>query len=131
MDNLCQDDTPVPSVYHGNYTINRFSSAETAYVVVNPGDPSFRYCNQDLFRSDSRKFPFTKANQPEGDEWMTEEQEKVTIIFGWASIAVFGVMALSFFQGWAEEISHWVWGETTVRLQWWCMYQHVAATFCN
>jgi len=59
---------------------------------------------------------------------MTEEKEKVTIVFG---TAVFGVMALSFFQGWAEEISHWVWGETTARLQWWCMCEHAAATFCN
>lgn len=39
-----------------------------------------------LRQTTDRSFPFVPSNQPEGDEWMTADQETVTSIYGWAAV---------------------------------------------
>jgi hypothetical protein len=38
----------------------------------------------------------------QGSEWMTEDQEKVTTIYGWTSVGVLALVALGFLWGWYQ-----------------------------
>ena len=111
MDNLCENDSTVPNGYWGTWNITVFNSTETFIVTVDESQMSYRFCNQDMFRAVG-SFPFIPENQPQDNKWMSPEQETVTAVFGWTSIGVFVFTALSFTQGWIEQLSHWLWGET-------------------
>ena len=65
-------------------------------------DLVYKYCLQDLIRTSGRSFPALPQFQPEGCEWMTEEQEQVTTLFGWTSLGVLGIVIFSFIWGWWE-----------------------------
>lgn len=116
FDNLCENDYPAPPAYYGNKTIFRFDSNETEFLLANETTPSFRYCNQDFFTAAGRRFaerfPYVPSNQPEGDEWMTDEQESVTQIYGWAAVAACVLIGITFIQGWVESVVQWLWGDS-------------------
>jgi hypothetical protein len=79
-------------------------SSSTTSTVVSPFDSTYRYCLQDLYRTEGRNFPALSAFQPVGDEWMTSEQETVTNIYGWTSVAVLVIVILKFIWGWLEDL---------------------------
>jgi hypothetical protein len=116
MDNLCSNDKPPPPVFFGTHTLTLLSDPSKMFnVTVQPTDYSYKYCNQDLFRSGGRSFPFLPSQQPPGGEWMTEEQVWVTTVYGWAAVGAIVLAILMFVQGWVEQIKAFVWGESMVR----------------
>jgi hypothetical protein len=58
----------------------------------------YRPCLQDFFRFplSDKGFPFIAFFQREGEEWMTNDQELITDIFGWSSVGVLVIIAVSF-----------------------------------
>lgn len=58
----------------------------------------YDYCLQDFFRhnKDVWVFPFIPQFQIVNEEWMSDSQERVTTLFGWTSVAVIGLVLLSF-----------------------------------
>jgi hypothetical protein len=68
-----------------------------------------------MFRSGGRSFPFIPSQQPPGGEWMTQDQEWVTAVYGWAAVGSIILAILMFVQGWIEQIKGFVWGESMVR----------------
>jgi hypothetical protein len=105
FDNLCsnEDDLDVvDSSYFGTHKITTGSgSSDFATVDVN-NQYTFRYCPQDLLRTSGRGFPAIARFQPEGGEWMTEDQERVTTIYGWTSVGVVAIVLVSFLWGWYQ-----------------------------
>ena len=79
-----------------NYTITTLGSNTTYTVTVDSeNDSTFRYCFQDMLRSTGRSFPAIPEFQPEGGEWMTEDQERVTTLYGWTSVGVLAIVIVS------------------------------------
>ena len=66
-------------------------------------------------REEGRSFPFIPSQQPVGDEWMTEEQETVTTIYGWAAVVAIGLVCFMYLQGWMEQITQFLCGASIVR----------------
>lgn len=80
-------------------------NGNTYEVTVDKGDLSFHFCQQDFFRiNGTANFPAIPAFQPEGLEWMTEDQEMLTAVYGWTSVAVLGIFALTLMYGWFKAI---------------------------
>jgi hypothetical protein len=91
--------------YNGTFTISTAGSGTKHSVTQSDnffGERVYKYCLQDMFRQPGKSFPAIPSNQPEGSEWMTEEQEQVTTIYGWTSVAVLGVVFLSVIWGWIQ-----------------------------
>lgn len=103
-DNLCKNVSTVESDLAGTYEIYASGSGPIS-VNVSSTDSSFRYCLQDFFRypRNEKSFPFIANNQPNGNEWMTDEQEIVTNIYGWSAVGVLALVLLSF--AWRLEVS--------------------------
>jgi hypothetical protein len=99
FDNLCPTDQSIN--YTSQWTIKPLSGPELE-LTLSEEDTIFKYCLQDFFRFDrgEPRFPFVPGFQPEGDEWMTDDQEIVTNIYGWSSIGVAGIVLISFVWGW-------------------------------
>jgi hypothetical protein len=97
FDNLCENDYPASDEYFGTWKIITGDGMNKTSVTVSRDDASYRFCLQDLFRVEGRGFPTVPRFQPEGDEWMTSDQEAATQIYGWTSLAVMCVVLLSFF----------------------------------
>jgi hypothetical protein len=120
---LCENDTTAPPVYWGSYNITRYSEPhEQVPMTVTPTNTSYRYCSQDMLRTaigahhgKKRTFPFIPANQPEGDEWMTDEQEVVCAIYGWAAVCAMVFVAFMYLQGWIEKVTEFLCGGSIVR----------------
>lgn len=91
---------PLDSIYYGTNTIETVGSKTPYNVTVDQtSDTVYQYCLQDLLRMPGRSFPALPKFQPEGGEWMTEEQEQVTTLYGWTSLGILGIVALSFIWG--------------------------------
>ncbi len=71
-------------------------------ITVSPDSQVYKYCLQDMFRQQGESFPAVPSNQPVGNEWMSEEQEKITKIYGWTSVAVLVVVFLSIIWSWIQ-----------------------------
>jgi len=96
FDNACEDESAVPSEYVGTWTI-RVGDGSTATAVVEEGDDTYHFCNQDMLRFKPPAFPAVPSNQPEGGEWMEPGQEKIASIYGWTSLFVLiGVLVIIF-----------------------------------
>ena len=64
----------------------------TVAVSIQPDAAVYKHCYQDLFGG---YFPFVPEWQEElGYNWMTEEQEEVTLIYGWTACAFLALFAL-------------------------------------
>ena len=97
FDNLCQgeDGSTAGDALSGTFVISpkdddTNNANGDVRVTVNTTDPTFVFCKQDFLRfySDKRnRFPFHHRNQPEGREWMTDDQETVTSVWGWVGLA--------------------------------------------
>jgi len=97
FDNLCENDYPASEEYAGTWIITTGDKVNGTIITVSPDDASYRFCPQDLFRVEGGGFPSVPKFQPEGNEWMTSDQEAATQIYGWTSVAVMGVVLMSFF----------------------------------
>lgn len=95
FDNLCKNDT-VSSTYIGDWAVD-IAGGGTTSVSITDSSESFRYCLQDYLRYGNRTFPALSAWQPEGGEWMTEDQEFVVDIYGWSSLGVLAIVIVFFF----------------------------------
>jgi len=105
-DNLCETDRGLDPSYIGNYTFTKNGAdpliINTTSIDPVNGIPVYRYCKQDFIRSEGNSFPFVPSRQPEGDEWMSDEQENITTVFGWTAVVVSGLVILKFLYGWVE-----------------------------
>jgi hypothetical protein len=104
-DNLCPaiEGGGQSVVEPGNYNIRFRGNSTTTTVEVVDGTP-YRFCNQNLLKPGGRlTFPFIAAMQPEGGEWMTEDQEFVTTIYGISSMGVIAIVIAMFCFGWIQE----------------------------
>lgn len=120
FDNLCENEqTLQPPFELSQWNLTRYFSNETFTVNVAKGNNTYRFCNQDMFRSfrtQGLSFPFLPSKQPEGNEWMTDEQEHVSRIYGWAAVGAIIFASLVFIQGWLDRMYRGLWGETLVRM---------------
>ena len=102
FDNICQGDGPLDSSLVGTYTMERGQKTEA--MSYGEDTPSYFFCNQDFLRYETRGFPFIPSLQAPGAEWMTPEQEQITIVYGWSVVGVVGFILLQFLWGWIGSI---------------------------
>mmetsp|Transcript_36061 Transcript_36061/g.78980 ORF Transcript_36061/g.78980 Transcript_36061/m.78980 type:complete len:445 (-) Transcript_36061:1655-2989(-) len=95
-DNLCEtNETVNDSSYYGRHNITAADNSTFAIVTVGPRDETYRYCLQDLIRMPNViAFPALPVWQPEGDEWMTSDQEHLTSVYGWTSLGIICLVLL-------------------------------------
>jgi hypothetical protein len=65
-----------------------------AHFEISAGAQVYQHCNQDLRSYMGLSFPALPQYQPEGEEWMTDEQEEIVSLHGWSSLVVLGVIVL-------------------------------------
>mmetsp|Transcript_17898 Transcript_17898/g.25239 ORF Transcript_17898/g.25239 Transcript_17898/m.25239 type:complete len:1117 (+) Transcript_17898:610-3960(+) len=70
-------------------------SGQVEIVPISLGN-TYKYCQQEMFRNPGNRFPAIPSSQPDGANWMTEDQEFITKVFGWTSVAVLGYIFLKF-----------------------------------
>lgn len=111
FDNLCvNEEERLDPIYLGSWNITTEGSGEKRKATVETNTDNvfdnhpFEYCFQDLFRTKGRSFPPLPKWQPEGSEWMTEDQETVVTLNGWFSVVVVIFVLLSFLWIWFNEI---------------------------
>jgi hypothetical protein len=105
FDNLCSNEDEldvVDAAYFGTHKITTGTGSSDSVTVDVYNQYTFRYCLQDLLWTSGRSFPAIARFQPEGGEWMTEDQEKVTNIYGWTSVGVIAIVVVSFLWGWYQ-----------------------------
>ena len=94
FDNLCASDVS-HSAYYGSWKVTNGEGQDSA-ALVEPGMRSYHFCNQFLGIGSSFTFPALPDAQSAGFEWMTDEQEQLTGIYGWVSVGVLGLVGLVF-----------------------------------
>lgn len=119
FDNLCPTNSTVPPEWVGIWvhekeienTTSLFGTTPAVVevedpIILNVGDNDilYKYCLQDFFRyrRNETSFPFISAQQREGSEWMTEDQEILTDVYGWTVVGIMVLIILSFISGWWE-----------------------------
>ena len=106
FDNLCANDNAVNSTYIGKFEVKPLGhhlQAAPNFSEVTSKSTEYRYCLQDLMTpGHGNTFPFIPNQQPPGEEWMTESQEDITVIYGWSSVGVTAVVVISFLYGWIQ-----------------------------
>eukprot|EP00980_Cylindrotheca_fusiformis_P003471 scaffold774_cov75-Cylindrotheca_fusiformis.AAC.8 len=103
FDNLCPTtNQTLNSVYGGTYEIQDKS------VVVDSNTEVWRFCNQDfILRPGGPNFPFIyREGVPGYGEWMSEEQQFLSHLFGWTSIGFITLVLLKFVYGIYLRIKH-------------------------
>lgn len=90
-------------MYYGTWTVTTLGSGteDNAIVTIFSNDV-YKYCFQDLLRVSGRSFPAIPKFQPEASEWMTQDQEQVTAVYGWTSVGVLAIIALNLLWGWYQ-----------------------------
>ena len=92
FDNLCPTDERVG--YNGTYSISNETS-----VVVDEDSSVWRFCSQDFILGPGRFFDYPFIYK-EGDlnhgDWMTEEQQFLSRLFGWTSVGFIVMVSLKF-----------------------------------
>lgn len=97
FDNLCPtDQTLNDDLYSGTYTV-----LEEHQVTVDNTTEVWRFCNQDfILRPNGPDFPFIYQEGVAGfGEWMSEEQQFLSQLFGWTSIGFIALVSLKFVYG--------------------------------
>ena len=103
-DNLCLIDDGESQIisnntFVGEWTIRPFDATINQTNIYFPSDADiYQPCLQDFFRFpwSEKAFPFISMFQLEGEEWMTNDQELITDIFGWSSVGVLAIIFISF-----------------------------------
>jgi hypothetical protein len=125
FDNLCEnEDQQPPANYIGDHKVPVLKANIAASIVeswsgrpedqpesidhietftIEPNATTYTYCNQNFFASGSWTFPFIPKWQPEGEEWMTDQQETVTKVYGWTTVA----LIIAFFIFFSYKIVAW------------------------
>lgn len=97
------DGASVDPIYYGNWTVTTYGSGTKDNAIVNIfSNGVYKYCFQDLFRVNGRSFPAIPQFQTDGSEWMTQDQEKVTTLYGWTSVGVLAIVVLNLLWGWYQ-----------------------------
>ena len=90
------DTTPLPVPFIGNHTIYDFDNNEY-HVSIASDALLYHFCDQDFMRyRPFPVFPPLPSKQPQGSEWMTDEQEVIAAVFGWTSVAAIVLVSLIF-----------------------------------
>lgn len=96
-DNACESDTAVSDEYVGSY-VALDGNGVPVNITIESGDVNYYFCLQDMFRfKDPIAFPAIASFQPEGFEWMTSDQEKVSNMLGFTCVVVLALVAILFF----------------------------------
>jgi hypothetical protein len=97
------DGASVDPIYYGNWTVTTLGSGTKDDAKVNIfSNGVYKYFFQDLFRVNGRSFPAIPQFQTDGGEWMTQDQEKVTTLYGWTSVGVLAIVVLNLLWGWYQ-----------------------------
>eukprot|EP00934_Nitzschia_sp_Nitz4_P002286 Nitzschia sp. Nitz4//scaffold23_size168460//33505//37330//NITZ4_002208-RA/size168460-snap-gene-0.152-mRNA-1//-1//CDS//3329543602//2286//frame0 len=110
FDNMCVvEDQYVDDVFVGEHNAsmsNRNNTESLVTIFVEQNSSVYSFCNQDFIlrkTNDFKRFPFFYR---EGDgEWMDQEQQQLSLLFGWLSVAVMALVGTSFLislQGWVR-----------------------------
>jgi len=103
FDNLCEmGNETVGEALSGEWFVDPKGDDDNVTVTVNATSPAIMHCRQDFFRfykGDWNRFPFSAENQPEGMEWMTEDQEDLTAIWSWVAVGFLGGLLIIYFLG--------------------------------
>ena len=104
FDNLCAQDSTVDSEVVGTWLLqpttdsnsDASSSSSDTIVRVQETDQAYRFCLQNFWEydRDESRFPFIAEFQRDDGEWMTDDQETMTRLWGWTSIAVIVLVLL-------------------------------------
>mmetsp|Transcript_2051 Transcript_2051/g.3256 ORF Transcript_2051/g.3256 Transcript_2051/m.3256 type:complete len:974 (-) Transcript_2051:276-3197(-) len=107
-DNVCETDDLAGTRYAGNYSYTPTDDPDaTVHFTVAEGDALWEHCKQNIVSE--HYFPLTSdVAQPEGSEWMTDEQEDVVDILGWNAVAILIVVVmLKYFWSTIDYIVSW------------------------
>jgi len=107
FDNLClEEDQALPPQHFGDYNVTTIANTGTFFVVesVDKSTEKFHFCDQDFILRGN--FPFFseypymyQEDDAAYGEWMTSEQQFLSRLFGWTSIAFIGLVGLKFLYG--------------------------------
>lgn len=91
-DNLCSIGDLQDKSYSGTFEL--FGNDEEINDTF-----EYEYCRQNFFGKGGI-YPFVKQIHQEDAEWMTDDQEFITTIFGWSSVGISSAVFLKFLFGW-------------------------------
>lgn len=114
-DNLCEiTDQELNATYTGSWKVTSGSSSP---IDVSMSETVYKHCIQDFFSfpKGARAFPFIPNFQLEGQEWMTEDQELATKIYGWSSVGVMILVLLRFLYSWHDSFASYFRGTYETR----------------
>ena len=79
--------------YVGSFS-GRNGEGEEVKVVISAGDHNYFFCDQDMIRYHPIAFPALPSKQPQGFEWMTEDQD-FSRIYGITSAVIVGLVLIA------------------------------------
>ncbi|KAL7578142.1 hypothetical protein ACA910_012587 [Epithemia clementina (nom. ined.)] len=96
FDNLCLQDQQIGDEFAGTWKVGNYTYSLAA------NDQAFGFCLQNFWRygKGEKKFPFIPEFQREGAEWMTDDQETISAVWGWTSVAVIVLVFLALIYSW-------------------------------
>lgn len=87
----------MPENYVGTWTIPKTDSSSETIEIVDDSFQSYKYCNQNLLDLGTKTtFPALPIFQPPEEQWMTDDQERLTHIWGWTSVGILGFIVFLF-----------------------------------
>jgi len=110
-DNACVvRDMEIPTEYVGSFNLTDGEGTHVS-AEISEADLVYKYCNQDMLRYKPwPAFPAVPSSQPEGSEWMSDDQE-FTNVFGWACFFVAFGIALMMVNKLRQRISFFLFGK--------------------
>ena len=98
FDNACLDRESSSVDFVGTYTIQTLKGGTDSFTVkVETNSSCFKFCDQNMMYGNVSFPPFPRY-QPVGGEWMTDSQEDLSILFGWATIFVLFMVSITVFE---------------------------------
>jgi len=95
FDNACDTAEEISDSYVGAHTAYTGDDEEVTFSL-SAGDVEYFFCSQDMIRFKPVAFPALPSYQRDGEEWMTDEQDTIVKMYGWAGIAILSVAACLF-----------------------------------